>query len=492
MGSMRALVFFLFLISPLHPISAATVPPSPRIKAVNLGGWLVTEGWIKPSLFDGIANKDLLDGTQVQLKSTAVGKYLCAEGGGGSVIVANRSSASGWETFNLWRVDSTRFQFRVFLKQFVSVNAGGNAVAVATTPGLSETFEIVRRAGDPNRAKTENSVTADFVGNSNWGSDDPSVFLITTVGTMRGEYQVTNGYGPIRAPAVMRNHWQSFIVEKDFKFMKDNGLNAVRVPVGWWIASDPNPPAPYVGGSLAALDKAFTWAEKYGLKVIIDLHAAPGSQNGYEHSGGRDGSIDWGVAGSGNVEKTVTVIEFLTRRYAARRSLIAVELINEPRAEGVDFDTLKSYYQAGYDAVRRHTSTAYVIFSARLSADAGEFIPFASGLDGTVLDVHYYNLFSSIFDGWTAQKNIDYVNNQRASQLAAVTNPNGGPLSFVGEWVAEWNVNGATADDYRRFAEAQLKVFSNASFGWAYWTYRNVNNHWSLSWMITNGYISLL
>ena len=28
------------------------------IKAVNLGGWLVTEGWMKPSLFDNIPNKD--------------------------------------------------------------------------------------------------------------------------------------------------------------------------------------------------------------------------------------------------------------------------------------------------------------------------------------------------------------------------------------------------------------------------------------------------
>ena len=31
-----------------------------QVKAVNLGGWLVTEGWMKPSLFDGIPNKDFL------------------------------------------------------------------------------------------------------------------------------------------------------------------------------------------------------------------------------------------------------------------------------------------------------------------------------------------------------------------------------------------------------------------------------------------------
>lgn len=34
--------------------------PALPLRAVCLGGWLVTEGWILPSLFDGIPNKDLL------------------------------------------------------------------------------------------------------------------------------------------------------------------------------------------------------------------------------------------------------------------------------------------------------------------------------------------------------------------------------------------------------------------------------------------------
>jgi len=29
------------------------------------------------------------------------GKYLCAESGGGTIIVANRTSASSWETFRV-------------------------------------------------------------------------------------------------------------------------------------------------------------------------------------------------------------------------------------------------------------------------------------------------------------------------------------------------------------------------------------------------------
>ena len=57
-------------------------------------------------------------------------------------------------------------------------------------------------------------------------------------------------------------------MEEDFKFIAQNGLNAVRIPVGWWIASDPTPPPPYVGGSLHALDNAFLWAQYVFINCI--------------------------------------------------------------------------------------------------------------------------------------------------------------------------------------------------------------------------------
>ncbi|GFS42306.1 hypothetical protein Acr_00g0079170 [Actinidia rufa] len=78
--------------------------------------------------------------------------------------------------------------------------------------------------------------------------DDPTVFVITISGNMfQGESQLTNGLGPHMAPQVMMatcsiDHWKTYIVEDDFYFMWTNGLNVVRIPVGWWIAQDPNPP----------------------------------------------------------------------------------------------------------------------------------------------------------------------------------------------------------------------------------------------------------
>jgi hypothetical protein len=52
-------------------------------------------------------------------------------------------------------------------------------------------------------AKSETLVTADYEG-SGWEDSNPSNFKMTIVKTVKGEYQITNGYGPNRAPQVMQ------------------------------------------------------------------------------------------------------------------------------------------------------------------------------------------------------------------------------------------------------------------------------------------------
>jgi glucan 1,3-beta-glucosidase len=60
----------------------------------------------------------------------------------------------------------------------------------------------------------------------------------------------------------------------------DRRLNHVRLPIGYW-AFDVSEGEPYIQGQLSYLQKAVTWAGNHGLKLIVDLHGAPGSQNGY-------------------------------------------------------------------------------------------------------------------------------------------------------------------------------------------------------------------
>ncbi|KAI6699616.1 hypothetical protein NL676_013940 [Syzygium grande] len=245
---------------------------------------------------------------------------------------------------------------------------------------------------------------------------------------------------------------------------------------------------PFVGGSLNALDNAFTWAEKHGMKVIVDLHAAPGSQNGAEHSASRDGYLEWGDS---YIQDTVKVIEFLAARYGNHPALVAIELMNEPLAPGIKLEDLIKYYRLGYEAVRRHTPDAYVILSNRIGpADPQELLEFAGGLSRVVIDVHYYNLFDPKFKQWNLQQNIDYIYNDRASDLSKVT-PANGPLSFVGEWTSALDFDGATKEDSGKFAKAQQDVYGRATFGWAYWSYRCKYDTWNLKRMIQDGLIKI-
>lgn len=62
-------------------------------------------------------------------------------------------------------------------------------------------------------------------------------------------------------PLPLQKHRNNFITVEDFNFLYRHGINTVRIPVGWWIAYDPNPPPPFTGGSLEALDNAFSWAQ---------------------------------------------------------------------------------------------------------------------------------------------------------------------------------------------------------------------------------------
>jgi aryl-phospho-beta-D-glucosidase BglC (GH1 family) len=60
----------------------------------------------------------------------------------------------------------------------------------------------------------------------------------------------------------------------------------VRLPVGYWnVIEDPYhryAPKDHTK-ALKYIDLCFDWAEKYGLTVLLDLHGAPGSQNGIDH-----------------------------------------------------------------------------------------------------------------------------------------------------------------------------------------------------------------
>ena len=129
---------------------------------------------------------------------------------------------------------------------------------------------------------------------------------------------------PAELKEKMKEHRDTFITEQDFAFIKEQGIWLLRIPVPYFIFGDQPP----FNGCVEYLDKAFDWAEKYGLQILIDLHTVPGSQNGYDN-GGLTGVCKW-CKNPDEVEFALTVLERLAKRYGQREGLYGIEVLNEP------------------------------------------------------------------------------------------------------------------------------------------------------------------
>lgn len=127
--------------------------------------------------------------------------------------------------------------------------------------------------------------------------------------------------------ARIKMHRSEYITERDFIRIKALGMDTVRIPVPYFIFGDR---PPFIG-CVEELDNAFNWAERYGLKILIDLHTAPDSQNGFDN-GGISGVCKWSQEPE-EVEFELTVLERLAKRYGNREGLWGIEVINEPILE---------------------------------------------------------------------------------------------------------------------------------------------------------------
>lgn len=122
----------------------------------------------------------------------------------------------------------------------------------------------------------------------------------------------------------LRRHRDAYITLEDFRIIADHGLNLVRIPIPYFIFGDwPGHP-----GCIAYLDRAFRWARETGLKIMIDLHTVPGSQNGFDN-GGLTGVCKW-AQNPDLVEYALNVLERLARRYRDEPTLHSIEVLNEP------------------------------------------------------------------------------------------------------------------------------------------------------------------
>ncbi|WVO13485.1 hypothetical protein L204_101105 [Cryptococcus depauperatus] len=359
----------------------------------------------------------------------------------------------------------------------------------------------------------------------------PTLFEATGNDAIVDEYTFGQLQDRVVAEAALKQHWDTWFTENDFASIAAAGLNHVRIPIGYW-AYDVREGEPYISGQAEYLDKAIAWSRYYGLKVLIDLHGAPGSQNGYDNSG-RRGDALW-ATDINNVKRCVDIIAQLAKKYSDPNYfgvVTALALLNEPATYMNDqlLQTARQYWYDAYKAARYPFGTTDKSGLVLVLHDGFQPLSTFNGFmelpeyEDVVMDTHNYQVFNNDFASWDWNKHISGICDKASTYSTS-------PLWLV---VGEWSLastdcakglNGrgigsrydgtyagstyvGTCDDksndvtkfseeykdfLHKFWDVQTQVYEQNAQGWIFWTWKTESAaDWSYLHGLKNGYIPL-
>lgn len=351
------------------------------------------------------------------------------------------------------------------------------------------------------------------------------------------EWTLTTKLGS-KAASTLEQHYSSFVNKQTFADIRSAGFDHVRISFSYWAVTlyDNEPYVKMI--SWRYLLRGIEYARQNGLRVNLDLHGAPGSQNGWNHSG-RQGYIGWlnGTDGTLNGQRTIDLHDQLSQFFTQPRYKNVVTmygLVNEPRMVALDTTAVIAWSTSAITKVRANNFTGIIVFGdgfMGLDNWQGKL----TNQKNLLLDVHQYVIFNNdqiklnhadklnfACKGWTAQT-------LRSSNTATGFGP-----TMCGEWSqadtdcaqylnnvgigSRWqgtlntgnattqvlspqcptnnspacSCDGANADPSKysaaykdwmmKFAFAQMESFE-AGWGWFYWTWKTeAATQWS--WML--------
>ncbi len=293
------------------------------------------------------------------------------------------------------------------------------------------------------------------------------------------EFCLCSELGMNKAKRRLYSHWQRFITKNDLIMIKKSGLNAVRIPVPYWSFETEDP---FIS-SQEFLDKAMEWAEEVDLQVILDLHTAPGSQNGFDNSG-LIGEVNWHKA-EDNINRTLSALEKIAQRYGSNPQLFGIELLNEPSNE-IGLTVLEDFYIKGYQIIRKNAPESLCIIMHD-SFRPNEWESFFTGNDfkNVILDTHLYQCFAEDdinldIAGHLQKTTVDWKKMLCAIQKYV-------PV-IVGEWSGALDLKSLESltplqqkRALKAYIQAQLLVFDD-TLGWFFWSYKIHNKAMQETW----------
>ena len=274
--------------------------------------------------------------------------------------------------------------------------------------------------------------------------------------------------------------FDAYCTEADLKLIADTGLNTVRLPVYYrtflttadrYTVTDEDLCAKNFDDielDFEKVDKFMEYAQKYDLKVILDMHGVMGGQSGYEHCGTPDMDF-WEteeyIVFMCNLWQAIAE-HYIDERPDLASTIIAYDLVNEPtKKTEAGTGTLQwKVMDRMYDAIRE-VDTHHVISIEGVWYPNSLPNPDRYGWENVLYQYHFYN--------WNHDKGVSNEMFYSAMfALYAQSDYN------VPKFVGEFNFFG-NKDAWSKY----LVQYDELGWGWTIWSYKIVSvGWWDSSW----------
>ncbi len=269
---------------------------------------------------------------------------------------------------------------------------------------------------------------------------------------------------------LMEYYWSCFFTEEDFRIIREElGLNTIRLPFYYLNILNEDLTLKEEQEAFSYLDWFVDQAGKHSLYVILDLHGAPGSQNGYEHSGAvkREANL-W--QSEENISATVALWDFISQHYTETRPdlgkwIACYDLLNEPTIEYKSVTTKGCWdvFDRIYDAIRDN-GDAHVITMEGCWDFSSLPDPADYGWENVQYEYHWYNWWPDTIPYEAFYMYQDLFNLGRDYEVPVL----------IGEF---------TCFEDQAAWQKELALFDQRGYSWTIWNYKTtVTGWWTSSW----------
>ena len=238
---------------------------------------------------------------------------------------------------------------------------------------------------------------------------------------------------------------ENYVAQADIDQIAEWGFNHIRVPFHYKQFYDSTGTETPMG--YAIIDELISWCEPYNMYIILDMHCAPGGQNGGPISDS-DGTARLWLEES-NKELTIQIWKEIATYYSNNTLIGGYDLINEPVLPGgVSLEEFKQLYVDITNAIRE-VDTNHLLFIE------GNWY----GTDFAGLTPPWDENMSYSFHKYWGQTDLSTI-----QSYINMRNNYGVPL-----WMGE------SGENSNHWYYEVFKLLEENNIGWNFWTHKKVD-----------------